>query len=239
MSDQSLDRRPLQLYEEALLLAIGDRTGNVVINQSQASILISSAIFAELSIDESISLDGTENVVRLSDEYAESATDDKNKDRVHIDPLIADVIQKLSSAKTSHSLKDWIGRVSGQAELLPKAAQQLCDRGILEAKVEKVLWFFSRDYYPEINPEPEKQVRDKVRSAVMGGASVEPKVATLVGLASQMNLLSQMLSPSELKEQSKRIEMISRGDACSNVSQQIFAYQQAALLSMTLMMAMD
>ena len=239
MSEQSLHHRPLQIYEEALLLAIGDRTGNVVINQSQASILISSAIFAELSIDETISLDGSDNVVRLSDEYAERTTDDKNKDRMNIDPLIADVIHKLSSAKTSHSLNAWIGRVAGQTDLLQKAAQQLCDRGILEAKVEKVLWFFSRDYYPEINPVPEEEVRAKVRSAVMGGAPVEPKVASLVGLASQMNLLSQILSPSELKEQSKRVEMISRGDACSNASQQILAYQQAAVLSMALMMTMD
>ena len=212
--------------EQVLLLAVGDRTGNILVRSEHAALLISSAVFSELVIDKAISVTRINNIVRPGDHQ-------HLQDTLMQDALIKDVVDKVSSARGTYSLTQWIQRIAGQLNLLQTAARQLCDRRILVAKTEQVLWFTSREYYPEINAEPESQIREQIRVAVLKNEPVAPKTAALIGLAAKLILLDQVLSPVELQTHAKRINDIARGDCCVAASNMILASQQAAGMAMS------
>ena len=207
----------LHIYEECLLLAIGDRTGNVMIGTEQAALLLASAILGELLVDEVISLERSDLPIKFHEAKA------------YGDMILDDAVAKLSSAKGSYSLQNWIGRISSSHKLLDKCAQQLCERGILKPK-EEVGWFFNRRYYPELNPDPENKVRERIRTAILGDDEVDSRTATVIGLASQMELLNSFTTHAERKQYGHRVQAIGRSDSVSNASRSIAAQQQTAML---------
>ena len=210
------DFGPLRLYEECLLLAIGDRTGAVLVMGQQASVLAASAILSELLLDGVVELEGPSKSVIFK------------QHQQYEDPNLQNIVTKLSEAKATYSLEHWLGRIAALTSFVDKCIQRLCDRGILESKEETVLWFFNRKTYPELDPEPENEIRERVRGAIKSEGEVPPKLVTLVGLAAQMNLLKTFMSVSELNEYADRIKKLSDGDSSVNATRKVIASQQAA-----------
>lgn len=206
---------PLHLYEECLLLAIGDKTGAFV-GIGQPSFLAAASILAELLLDGVLAIEGSQKSVVF------------NQHRSYNDPNLDDVLAKLSEASGSYTLQHWLGRLSGLPNFTDNCVQQLCDRDILKSRKETVLWFFNRKTYPELDPEPENRIRRRLREAIESDGEVAPRLTTLVGLAAQFDLLKSFMSISELKQYANRIEQLSQGNASVNATKDAIAAQQAA-----------
>ena len=210
--------RPLFIYEEVLLLALRDEKGTIATTFPEQ--MIAGAVLAELLLDGHISIEsGRKQLVDI-----------RNRKKSG-DPVIDECLEKIRTAKRRATLKTWVNRLAGIKQLRHKAAMQLCKRKILRANEDKVLLLFKRRIYPEIDPVPEKQIIDRLRSAIFGNdAQLDPRTVILVSLASGTDLLGQTFGRKEIKAHKKRIEKISSGDLAGSATREVIAACQTALL---------
>ncbi|MDV6314906.1 GOLPH3/VPS74 family protein [Idiomarina sp. HP20-50] len=102
----------------------------------------------------------------------------------------------------------------------------------------KVLWVFERQVYPEVNPEPEQQLRQAMRHAVLSdGDEVEPRVAITVALANSAKLLPQIFSKQELKDRKERIKQLENGELISKAAKEAVQAIEAAVMIAVIMPA--
>jgi len=115
------------------------------------------------------------------------------------EPLIDQCLEKVISAKRRAVLQTWVSRFAGVKNLKHRAARQLCRRGILRADEDKVLLIFTRKIYPEVNPEPEKELIERLRRAIFTDTRViAPRTVVLLSLANSTGLLKVVFDKKKL-----------------------------------------
>ena len=218
--------KPLFLYEEIMLLALRDEQGTIATGFPEQ--VLAGAILAELLLDGRISVEDTKKkLVNLVDT------------RPSGDPIIDECLEKMTTAKRRASLQTWVSRLAGTKNLRHKAAQRLCDRRILRADEDKVLFVFKRRIYPEIDPVPEKKIIDRLRDAIYNDhAKLDPRTVVLVSLANGSDMLRQTFGRKELKSRKKRIERIENGELTGKATREVIAACQTALIVAAIMPAM-
>jgi len=218
--------KPLFLYEEIMLLALRDEQGTIATGFPEQ--VLAGAILAELLLDGRISVEDTKKkLVNLVDS------------RPSGDPIIDECLEKMTTAKRRASLQTWVSRLAGTKNLRHKAAQRLCDRRILRADEDKVLFVFKRRIYPEIDPIPEKKIIDRLRDAIYNDhAKLDPRTVVLVSLANGSDMLRQTFGRKEIKSRKKRIEQIENGELTGKATREVIAACQTALIVAAIMPAM-
>jgi len=218
--------RPLFLYEEVMLLALRDEQGTIATGFVEQ--LVAGAILADLLLESQISIDDTKKqLVNLEN------------DKTTGDPVIDECLEKMAAVKRRASLSTWVYRLAGIKKLKHKVAQQLCERGILRADEDKILFLFNRRIYPEINPTPEKKIIERMREAIFTDQNqLDARTVVLVSLANGSDLLRQTFGRKELKPRKKRIEKITNGDLTGKATGEVIAACQTALIVAAIMPAM-
>lgn len=218
--------KPLFLYEEIMLLALRDEQGTIATGFPEQ--VVAGAILAELLLEGRIAVEDTRK--KLVDILDSKPTGD---------PIIDECLEKMSTAKRRATLQTWVSRLAGTKNLRHKAAQQLCDRRILRADEDKVLFVFKRRIYPEINPVPEKKIIDRLRNAIYNDhAKLDPRTVVLISLANGSDMLRQTFGRKEIKARKKRIEQIENGDLTGKATKEVIAACQTALIVAAIMPAM-
>jgi len=208
----------LFLYEEILLLALRDEKGTVATGYLEYA--VAGAILAELLLDRRISIDETKK--QLLTLHNSEPTGD---------PIIDECLEKLAASKRRASLQTWVSRLGGIKNLRHKIARQLCDRGILRADEDKVLLIFTRKIYPEVNPEPEKKIIDRLRTALFGDDDrLDPRTVVLISLADGSGLLSETFGRREVKDRRQRIDDIVNGEMTGKATKELIAACQTAVM---------
>ena len=214
----------IRLYQAVMLLALSEERGTM--NGAYVEYATAAALLSELLMHERIAIEAdNKNKVLVMDD---STTDDA---------LLDEALGQIKSAKRQRKLQDWVQKLGQLKDLKHKVAQSLADAHIVAAEKEKVLWLFERRVYPELNPEPEQQIREAMRSAVMSDDEVEPRVAILVALANSAKLLPQVFTKQELKQRKKRIEQLEKGEKVSAAAKQAVAAIEAAVMVAAIMPA--
>ncbi len=214
----------IRLYQAVMLLALSEERGTM--NGAYVEYATAAALLSELLMHERIAIEAdNKNKVSVMDD---ASTDDA---------LLDEALGQIKSAKRQRKLQDWVQKLGQLKDLKHKVAQSLADAHIVAAEKEKVLWLFERRVYPELNPEPEQQIREAMRSAVMSDNEVEPSVAILVALANSAKLLPQVFTKQELKQRKKRIEQLEKGEMVSAAAKQAVAAIEAAVMVAAIMPA--
>ena len=214
----------IRLYQAVMLLALSEERGTM--NGAYVEYATAAALLSELLMHERIAIEtDNKNKVLVMDD---SSTDDA---------LLDEALDQIKVAKRQRKLQDWVQKLGQLKDLKHKVAQSLADAHIVAAEKEKVLWLFERRVYPELNPEPEQQIREAMRSAVMSDDEVEPRVAILVALANSAKLLPQVFTKQELKQRKKRIEQLEKGEMVSAAAKQAVAAIEAAVMVAAIMPA--
>jgi len=214
----------IRLYQAVMLLALSEERGTM--NGAYVEYATAAALLSELLMHERIAIEAdNKNKVSVMDD---ASTDDA---------LLDEALGQIKSAKRQRKLQDWVQKLGQLKDLKHKVAQSLVDAHIVAAEKEKVLWLFERRVYPELNPEPEQQIREAMRSAVMSDDEVEPRVAILVALANSAKLLPQVFTKQELKQRKKRIEQLEKGEMVSAAAKQAVAAIEAAVMVAAIMPA--
>ena len=214
----------IRLYQAVMLLALSEERGTM--NGAYVEYATAAALLSELLMHERIAIEtDNKNKVLVMDD---SSTDDA---------LLDEALDQIKVAKRQRKLQDWVQKLGQLKDLKHKVAQSLADAHIVAAEKEKVLWLFERRVYPELNPEPEQQIREAMRSAVMSDDEVEPRVAILVALANSAKLLPQVFTKQELKQRKKRVEQLEKGEMVSAAAKQAVAAIEAAVMVAAIMPA--
>lgn len=211
----------LKLYEGLVLLALHDEEGTT--QGWYLEYTIGAAVLAELLML---------NRIRVNSE---------NKDRVEIvdasptgDKVMDEVLAKIAAKKRPDTLKNWVMTVGYTPNLKEKVADQLVDDGIIKSDERKLLWVFTQKIYPEINPEPERYLRQEMRRLVLEQPSdlsdIDPRYAILIALAKSSHLLAQVFSKAEIKTHKKRIDEVAKGEALDELASDVISSVQAAVM---------
>ncbi|MDV6314912.1 GOLPH3/VPS74 family protein [Idiomarina sp. HP20-50] len=215
----------LKLYEAVMLLALCEEKGTM--NGAYVEYATAGAIAAELLMLKRIKVehDNKEKVAVVDD----SSTGDS---------LLDEALTMISESKRQRKLKDWVQKLGGIKDLKHKVAHMLATDGIVEAEKVKVLWLFKRRVYPEVTPEPEQQLRQKMRHVVLSdNDEIEPRIAIAVALANSAKLLPQVFSKQELKDHKQRIKQLESGELVSKAAKEAVQAIEAAVMIAAIMPA--
>ena len=217
----------LYLHEEVMLLALRDEEGTIAPG-TMYQYAIGGAILAELLL-----------AGRISVEQSKKKLVNIATPKVFGEALIDECFERISSAKRRAALQSWVSRFAGVKNLKHRVAEQLCRRGILRVEEDKVLLLFTRKIYPEINPEPERQLIGRLRRAIFTEAGdVEPRTVVLVSLADSAGLLKVVFDKKKLRGRKKRIEQIINGEVTGKAAKEAIQAMHAAIMVGCIMPAM-
>lgn len=210
----------LFLHEEIMLLALRDKEGTVAAGAAYQYAL-GGAVLAELLLNGRAVVDTEKKkkFLRLTDH------------RPFGEPVIDECLQKLRDAKKRAQLQTWVSRFAGVKKLKEKVAGQLCRRGILRADEDKVLLIFTRKIYPEMNPEPEREINARLKAAIFTDTrDIDPRTVVLLSLAKSADVLKVNFDKKELKSRKERIERVVNGEMTGEATKDAIAAMQAAVM---------
>lgn len=209
----------LHIYEEILLLALRDKQGTIFydVHYPQA---LAAAILAELLLIKKVvlELDGKRKFVKLADTTPTG------------DLLLDECLHKISKSKRRAKIENWVMRFTNIPRLKRKAAQSLCNKGILKMEEHKVLLLFKHKKYPEIDPRPEKQLIEKLRKAIFGAnKTIEPETVILIAICEKTGILKHLFDKQKLREKKKWIKEITSGNLIGDATKEAVEAMQAAI----------
>lgn len=220
MSTITVAQSSLHLYEEIMLLALREDNGKI---ESKArfeySTLLAAALLSELVLLERIAIQNKKKMIvevtsrepvgcSLLDEALSTISDSKPKPATH-----------------------WVTKLQRIKNLQARAAQSLCDKGILKAEDGKVLFFFDKTYYPELNPMPEQEVISRLQSVIFGDdTDIDERTLVLLALLRKSELLKIPFEAKALKNQRHRMKEICEGDLIGEAAQKTVEAAQAAMM---------
>jgi len=218
----------LHLYEEIMLLALRDEEGTVA-SGAMYNYAVGGAILAELLLDQHLRIEKPKRKKKL--------VTLANPESVG-DALIDECLERIASAKRRKRPEDWVSHFANIKQLKHRAAAQLCRRGILKADENKVLLIFTRKIYPEINPEPERRLIERLRRAIFTDTDqIDPRTVVLISLTNSTGILRVVFDKRELKARKKRIEQIANGEITGKAARDAIATMQAAVMVACIMPA--
>ncbi len=213
------DTSSLRLHEEVLLLALRDEKGTIEPG-TMYHYALGGAILAELAFENRIEMDsGKRKLVNVRDTSPLG------------DPILDECLTKVAEAKRRGAAATWVSRFASLRDLKHRVAQGLCRKGILKEDEDQILLIFKRRLYPEIDPRPERALRERLRQAIFTEvAEVEPRTALLAALANGASLLNPVFGRKEVRSRKKRLEQIANGDLTVKATKEAIEAMQAAIM---------
>lgn len=210
----------LFLHEEIMLLALRDEEGTIA-SGTMYQYAIGAAVLSELLLNKRIAV-GESRRKKLVNLVSSQPLGE---------PLIDQCLEKICNAKRRASLQTWVSRFAGVKNLKHRVARQLCQRGILRASEDKILLLFARKIYPEVNPEPERRLIERLRQAIFTDSrDIDPRTVVLVSLANSTGLLKVVFDKKKLKGRKARIKEIIDGEITGKAAKEAIEAMQAAVM---------
>lgn len=206
----------LRIYEKAMLLILKDKEGTVAVSMYTHG--LAGSILMELFLEQRLELEGKHRVIKVSDTTPLA------------DPLLDECLTLIKNSSEERRALHWISTIASLAKLKDRIAGQLCQKGILREDKGKVLFFFTRKIYPELDPKPEADLVEELRQAIFTDcSSVSAHTAALVAVGNGTGLLVGTFKRKDLKLRKERIDAIVNGDLADAVSAIAQAVQELAL----------
>lgn len=84
-----------------------------------------------------------------------------------------------------------------------------------------ILLLFTQRIYPEINPEPEREIINRLHSTIFTDTDdIDARTIVLLSLAKSANILPVIFGKKEIKQRKKRIEQIVNGDIAGKATKE-------------------
>lgn len=217
----------LHLHEELMLLALHDTKGTFL--GAHTSIGLGGAITAELLLQERIRIDESRRWRKLVEIGDSRRTEDS---------ILNECLKRVRSAKRRASIQTWISRFSSMSKLRHRVAGRLCERGILKVDEKQLLVLFRQRIYPEIDPGPEQEIIERLRTAIFSDdREVEPRTVVLTALAHAVGLLNPTFGRGELRPRKQRLKNLVKGDVIGRATAGAVEAAQAAVMAVAVMPA--
>lgn len=198
-----MERRPLFLYEEVLLLALDRKKGSPYTGL-QYQFGVGAALLAELLLVRRLAVEGDngKQLVTVVD------------DRPVGDPLLDECLTMVVTAKRPVTPKTWITKFAGLRRLKARVAEGLAKLGILRRIDTKVLFVFPHTVYPERDSRPRRELVKRLKQVVFTySADVDTRTAVLVALTHATGVLGHVFDKKRLKGRKQRLERLTAHSA--------------------------
>jgi hypothetical protein len=93
-----------------------------------------------------------------------------------------------------------------------------------------VLLFFKRKIYPAVNPEPEREVVQRLEKAIFTESDVDARTIVLLSLANAARLLPMAFEKRALKERRDRIKALVEQESLGNAVKSAIEAAEAAMV---------
>jgi hypothetical protein len=186
----------LFLTEEVALLALRSREGTVEPG-AWFRVAIAGAILAELILRGRVDVPDRKTDVTVLDDAPVG------------DPVIDSCLAAIEGSEQSHSARFWLARFIADGDLRHRVARGLAARGILRAIEEKVALVFTSRTYPEVDPEPELKVHDRLYAAIFDDDDdPSPRTIVLLSIAHHTGLLTANFAGQLDPDRTLRVEVL-------------------------------
>ncbi|MGH7470157.1 MAG: GOLPH3/VPS74 family protein [Longimicrobiales bacterium] len=186
----------LYLHEEVLLLALNDDSGKT--QGGWFTFGLGGAMVAELLLAQRVTFEPVKKKRMVT----------VTRPSLVGEPLLDECMHLLNNAKRRADVATWVGKFAGIPKLRERIADRLCQRGILRRSEDRVLFVFSRQLYPMVDPRPERELTERMRKAIFQDGEVDVRTAIVTRLAYRADLLRFMADRKELKRRKSRIEAL-------------------------------
>jgi Golgi phosphoprotein 3 len=197
-----IQKPPLTLLEEFLLLALDDQTGRLhPLARSTLDCAMAGAILMDMTLRNRVDND-------LRDMFVIDQTPIGDE---MLDPVLQ--LMSLAPILTPHPIAYWLRQLADEGEAFQeKALHRLETRGIIRREDRKILWMFGTRRYPLVEDKEVREVKLRILSAVLGDEVPTPHDIMLTSLAEACGLFRYLLNAAEVAAASVRIAQIARMD---------------------------
>jgi hypothetical protein len=147
------------------------------------------------------------------------------------DRLVDQALERIGEAERSRKPGFWVTRFA--KETRPRVLEKLVGDGVLTMEKDRVLGVFPRTRYPAAQgtePAVETEARMRMRAAVLGDGTVEPRTAALCALVAATELDRKVFADLDRKRVKARLTAISQGEWAARAVQATIEEIQAAIL---------
>lgn len=167
----------LTIAEQLLLLGLEDRKGTLdwrVFTFFEYA--LAGALLAELWHRGSVTVDGSGTVTATGEAPGDSG-------------LLGDVHRRIARHEGLKAAA-WVATISNTPEITKRQAEELVAKRVLAVHHGTILLLFHRDTYPLADQTPEKELLERIRVALTGGEAADDRLASLLGIAASVGVLS-------------------------------------------------
>jgi len=190
----------LTFIEELLLLCLDDETG--VLRPALAPWLDTAeagALLMDLALRNRVDTDPERLIITDTAPTGE--------------PLLDKALAIVAELPSGQPIDSYIAALARHGERFREAAlEQLCERGVLKRKDDRLLWVFKTRTYPVIDGKAEREVKLRVFSILFDDEIPDPRDVVLISLVSACNLLPVLLSPEECERVRDRVDLLRKMD---------------------------
>ncbi len=159
----------LNLPKEYMLLALHNKKGKSVIDSLSLNYGLAGALLLELTAMDKLEIRNKKLVI----------TDVKPTGQKAYDEAMSMIKAKSGKRRAKH----WVHKLGSRGNKFRKMiVQELVAGGILKRKEKRFLWIFTYNVYPEVNPKPEREIRERLTGIVLHGKPADERSAMLLSL---------------------------------------------------------
>lgn len=195
-------RPPLTILEEFLLLTHDDETAQFYpLARSTMDCAAAGAALMDLTLRHRVDNDLKHMFV----------VDAEPVDDELLDPVLQ--VMALAPVMEPRTIAYWLHHVAAEGEALrERALKRLEARGILKREEKKILWIFTAERYPILHEGDVRQIKQRMRSVILGDDIPLPHDMMLTALARACGLFDHILGSRELEAAQARIDLVARMD---------------------------
>lgn len=189
--------KKLSLAEELLLITLDDESGKLLdsIKPFSFDIAIAASLIMELTLKGKLDTDAKKVFVVSSEATGDAI----------LDQALAAIVAEKNSLSTS----DWLSRFARHgATLSDKIIESLVNKGVVQMVEKRLLWVLKTRAYPATSGIEEREVRSRIMQLLNNDEIPNPSDALLIGLLRATEIMSRLLSSSELVRLQNRIDQI-------------------------------
>jgi Golgi phosphoprotein 3 GPP34 len=128
------------------------------------------------------------------------------------EPLADEALAVIESSEKVRNAKHWVGKLS-KGGVRKRLLARLDERGVLAAERSKFLGLVPRTRHVEVDPGPEREVRARVRAAVLGEEpDPDARTVALAALVKACSLVNAVFERGERRDAKKRIGELAAPD---------------------------
>ena len=205
---------PLLLAEELFLLTHDDDSGRSAGTTALANGL-AGALLLDLTLGGFLAADPGGTTVRPTPS-------------VPAHPLLRAAQDEIRCSDKPRKPGHWVQRLPSVLKDLPgQVGRSLAEAGVL-AEERRVVWkIFPTTRWPEVDPAPERELRERVRAVLLDGREPDARTAMCVSLLVPLDLVSGVVPKEHRRTAKARAKQIAKEGLGSDVSSAVSSSVQA------------